>query len=310
MAEFNGKQGHWITTKEGKHIFIEEDAIDRQERQIAERKHNTEIATKEHRFSNNLTPATPTQTPKVDYSKIGTRTQAVQQFEKDTGVKVTFDPEDDKICTKTNLYMVLNTIAEMKQMYPTQLRFLKRLDAFNDPGSIFGVAMAQMTQDAVAINGVVYSRHNPHLENMYKQSTMGKNNYHPKGTTAKDIITHELGHIMFAEHLGRMNRRLTKHDFLDEYDYLLWAQGKGGGQGKTSKFVENEIVQALTKALGSAPQHNFLGYANPKFKNATAISGYATTNPHELMAEAVADYVANGDNASPYSKELVKILGM
>jgi hypothetical protein len=51
-----------------------------------------------------------------------------------------------------------------------------------------------------------------------------------------------------------------------------------------------------------------LGYANPKFKHPTAISGYAATNPHELMAEAVADYIANGNNASPFSKELVKIL--
>ena len=24
MAEYNGKQGHWVTTKEGRHLFIED----------------------------------------------------------------------------------------------------------------------------------------------------------------------------------------------------------------------------------------------------------------------------------------------
>lgn len=308
MAKFDTAHGHWVTTKDGRHIFISEDAIDKQEREIAERKHQTAIATAEHSFSNNLTPATPA--PK-DYSKIGTRTQAVQQFEQDTGVKVTFDPEDSTVCSKTNLYMVLNTVAEMKQKYPTQLRFLKTLNAFNDPGSIFGVAMASANNNDVNINSAVFSKHNPQLENMYKQSTMGNRNYHPKGTTARDVITHELGHIMFHEHLGRMTRRLNKgRDLGDEWDYLLWACKKGGGSGKTAKYVQNEMDMALTKALGSTPQHNILGYANPKFNHPTAISAYASTCPHELMAEAVADYVANGSKASPLSQELVKILGM
>lgn len=309
MAKLNDKHGHWITTKTGKHVFISEDAVDKQEREIAEREHQTRLATADHNYANAITPA-PTTSFK-DYSKIGTRTQAAQQFEQDTGVKVAFDPEDDSICTKTNLYMVLNTVAEMKQKYPQQLRFLKSIGSFNDPGSIFGVAMASANMNNIYINAPVFSKHQPQLQKMYASSTQGGNNYHPKGTTAKDIITHELGHVMFFEHIGRMNRRLTKHDLTDMYDVLTWSSSKSGkASGTTSKYIENEMTQALAKALGSTPQHNILGYANPKFKHPTAISGYAATNPHELMAESVADYVANGDKASPLSQELVKILHM
>ena len=300
MATFKGKEGRWITTKEGRHLFIEEDGVDRQERQIKERAQQTEQFTMQQ---NQL--ATP-----VDYSKSGSRSAAVQQFEQDTGVKVTFDPNDDKVCTKTNLYMVLNTVAEMKQKYPQQLRFLKSVDAYTDPGSILGVSMACANPNHIKINTEVFSKHNPQLQKMYASGTFGNTPYHPKGTTAKDIITHELGHVMFFEHLGRMNRRLTKHDFRDEFDYLTWANNKGGGTGKTATYVADEINKALATALGSQPKHNFLGYANPKFKHPTAISGYAATCPHELMAEAVADYMANGSNASPFSKELVKILNL
>lgn len=308
MSEYNGQKGRWITSH-GRHIFISDDPVEKQEREIAERRHQTQVATADHNYANAIPSNTPTPTVK-DYSKIGTRTQAVQQFEQDTGVKVAFDPEDNNLCTKTNLYMVLNTVAEMKQKYPTQLRFLKSIGSFNDPGSLFGIAMASANMNNIYINAPVFSKHQPQLQKMYAQSATGNMNYHPKGTTAKDIITHELGHVMFFEHIGRMNRRLTKHDLSDMLEVTMWSSSKGKASGTTSKYIENEMNQALTKALGSTPQHGILGYANPKFKHATAISGYATTNYHELMAESVADYIANGDKASPLSQELVKILHM
>ena len=47
MAEYKGKQGRWITTKEGRHLFIEEDAVDKQEREIKEREEQTKKFTAE-----------------------------------------------------------------------------------------------------------------------------------------------------------------------------------------------------------------------------------------------------------------------
>ena len=306
--KFNDKDGHWITTKDGKHIFIQEDLIDKQDREIKEQQKLTNDLAIQH---NQIQANQPTGQA-VDYSKVGTRSAAVVQFEKDTGLKVKFDPDDDNICTKTNLYMVLNTIADLKRRYPRQLRFLKAVGSYHETPSLMGgvsMAQANMKTNEIEIHDYVFSMHNPILEKMYKSSTVGGNNYHPKGTTAKDVLTHELGHIMFNEYIGRLNRRLTGHDWADMFDVSLWARNQqGAGSGTTAKYIQGEINKALTTALQATPQPNVLGYANPKFNHPTAISGYAAVNPHELMAEAVADYIANGPKASPLSKELVKLL--
>ena len=303
MAEYNGKQGRWITTKNGKHIFLE-DEVDKQEREIKAHEEQTENLTLENSIN--------VGSQAVDYSKIGSRQAAVAQFEKDTGLKVKFDPDDDNICTKTNLYMVLNTVGDMVRRYPRQLRFLKAVGSYHETPNILGgvsMARANMQTNEIEINDHIFSMHNPVLESIYKSSTGGNNNYHPKGTTARDVLTHELGHIMFNEYIGRKNRSLTNHDWADMLDVSEWARNKpGSGTGVTAKYIQGEVNKALATALQSVPQHNVLGYANPKFNHPTAISGYAATNPHELMAEAVADYIANGSKASPLSKELVKIL--
>lgn len=43
MAEFNGKKGRWVTSKTGRKVFIEgeEDLVDKQSREIAEREKTT-----------------------------------------------------------------------------------------------------------------------------------------------------------------------------------------------------------------------------------------------------------------------------
>ena len=48
------------------------------------------------------------------------------------------------------------------------------------------------------------------------------------------------------------------------------------------------------------------GLVNSQLK--AMVSGYATKNNSECLAECVADYVANGENASILSKEVWKIL--
>lgn len=54
MAEFNGKQGRWVTVK-GKHLFIEdgkqEDLIDKQEKEISQRAEQTKALNDEKKSS-------------------------------------------------------------------------------------------------------------------------------------------------------------------------------------------------------------------------------------------------------------------
>ena len=53
-----------------------------------------------------------------------------------------------------------------------------------------------------------------------------------------------------------------------------------------------------------------LGYKTRQEKTEVAnkLSGYATKNESELMAEAFADAFSNGDKAQAISKEIMKIL--
>lgn len=47
MAEYKGKQGRWITTKDGRHLFLE-DEVDKQEREIKESKARQDALNAEH----------------------------------------------------------------------------------------------------------------------------------------------------------------------------------------------------------------------------------------------------------------------
>lgn len=247
------------------------------------------------------------------YGSYPTRDAAVSAFEQNTGVKITFNYNDDKVITKTNLAMVLDTVADMKKRFPQQLQWLKSVGSYmQKPRRNGGLSMAQAsTSNDIAFNEYVFSMHNPQLNKLYDSSTSGNTPYHPKGTTAKDIITHELGHIMFSGYIRRINRRLANHDMFDLYDASQWVRSKGlrGGTGITATHIKNKVDQALRNALGATPtSKNVLRYANPRYGSSIAVSGYAATNIHELFAESVADYVANGVKASPLSKEIVKIL--
>lgn len=52
MAVFNGKEGRWVTTKDGKHVFIEgaEDPVEKQERDIKEQEERTKSLNAQNRI--------------------------------------------------------------------------------------------------------------------------------------------------------------------------------------------------------------------------------------------------------------------
>lgn len=85
-------------------------------------------------------------------------------------------------------------------------------------------------------------------------------------------------------------------------------------QGYEYKFQEtiawNECKKAkeiISEACKSAKKTaEGKGLRNAQLK--AAVSGYAQKDDSECLAEAVADYVANGENASILSKEVWKIL--
>ncbi len=117
------------------------------------------------------------------------------------------------------------------------------------------------------------------LKKMYEEDTRG--GFHPNGTTYENIMTHEVGHLITFE----LARKV----------------------GKPFKQFSEEVV---SKALSRAVAQEGGGWAGPSdyFRLAGAISDYAKKNPGETIAEAYADYRANGANASHLSKQIMKVL--
>ena len=127
---------------------------------------------------------------------------------------------------------------------------------------------------------------NPDIETKYARDVAS--GFHPAGTTAADIVTHEYGHVAHNMLLRKYPNGST---FL----------------GKTVS-TQNDAVSILTQ---TATQN-----ANKLTKQklgindwAKSISGYANSNKYEMVAEAFADFYANGNRAKTISKEIMKLLG-
>lgn len=119
-----------------------------------------------------------------------------------------------------------------------------------------------------------------HLKSMIMGNTTG---FHPKNTGLVETGSHEMGHIL---ELALINKN-------------------GGGVFAWNECTEaKSVVSEACKLAKKTPDGK--GKFNAELKK--EISGYAMKNASECMAEAVGDYIANGDNASILSKEIWKIL--
>ena len=119
-----------------------------------------------------------------------------------------------------------------------------------------------------------------HLKCMIQGNTTG---FHPKNTGIVEIGSHEMGHIL---ELALIN----KHN---------------GGVFAWSECTEaKKIVSEACKLAKKLPEGK--GKVNATLKR--EISGYAMQNASECMAEAVADYVANKNNASVLSRMIWNLL--
>ena len=116
-----------------------------------------------------------------------------------------------------------------------------------------------------------------HLSGMVMGATTS---YHPKNTGIFEIGAHEMGHIL--------------------EDWLAYKYN-GTYQELKNRIFARKIVQG---AYSRAKLTEGKNIAQMKAE----ISEYAGENLSECIAEAVSDYVANGENAALLSKEIWKRL--
>lgn len=117
--------------------------------------------------------------------------------------------------------------------------------------------------------------------------------FHPTGTKSDHIFTHESGHIL--------EKALIDKKYADD---IYGKMSALTGRTEAKRVVKNAVKQIKKAPEGKGAKTSDL---------ISQISRYATTNRSETLAEAVADYRANGAKAKPLSRaiwaELKKELG-
>lgn len=128
------------------------------------------------------------------------------------------------------------------------------------------------------------------LANSYARDVSTR--WHPEGTNERHIATHELGHLLEG---AMVHLRHTDPGYYGTLDRInAWNKHKYATQ------VVSEAARAVKKTAQGR------GLTNDQL--VSQVSRYATKNRSETLAEAVADYRANGLNAKPLSIEIWKVL--
>lgn len=130
------------------------------------------------------------------------------------------------------------------------------------------------------------------LSSMIQGNTTG---FHPKNNDLLTTGSHEMGHLL-ERTLIEKSMRSGKYTF----GVIEWNKC-----GEAKRVVSEASKNAKKSPEGKNPS---TGKAYRNFELTAQVSGYAMQNSSECLAECVADYVANGENASILSKEVWKIL--
>ena len=116
----------------------------------------------------------------------------------------------------------------------------------------------------------------------------GTTGFHPKNTGVLETGSHEMGHLLERALIEQSGSEDT-YSKLDQWRKCTQAKSVVSDACKRAKKTEEGR-----------------GLINSQLK--AQVSGYATADASECLAECVADYIANGEKASILSREVWKIL--
>lgn len=157
--------------------------------------------------------------------------------------------------------------------FPNAGRFLTEFD-IKDSGVMCATYIGNINFNAKYFNDV------KNLQCMIQGNTTG---FHPKNTGIVETGSHEMGHILERALIDKNGGNVS------DWNNCTYAK----------KIVQEACKSAKKTAAGK-------GKLVAQLEE--EISEYATRNKSECLAEAVADFIANGKNASVLSREIWKIL--
>lgn len=180
---------------------------------------------------------------------------------------------------------VQSVIDKNPEMYST----LQTITVYDNAGNAF----AGTNGSTLSINPSYYQS-NTELDSKYASSVAS--GFHPAGTTSRDIMAHELGHIANWKLLGTIYSSNSFMELINKRDD--WAKNK-----TASKIVSEAARQVKSnwRQLGFSKSPTIAELKR-------SISTYATYNSAETIAEAWGDYHANGSNAKPMSRAIYEII--
>ena len=210
------------------------------------------------------------------------------------------------------LETVLDTIGSQIDEYGKDAFVLNSIQMRNDIHFAEN-AMAQVSKEGeLQLNPNYFLRPKEELDSVMNDC-YENNQFHPKGD-ASSIIVHELGHARWDKALVDMADYygVKQDEFEAMYDLCLkdtftgmtdWDMEDRDGAYKALIVKLNEFANDINasdymkKRWEGNPYFSLAQLVNPERNYDDAISTYATTNIHEMMAEAWADYHYNGEEA-------------
>jgi hypothetical protein len=117
--------------------------------------------------------------------------------------------------------------------------------------------------------------------------TVIRYNFHPEGSSIGNALSHIMGHLM--------ERTLVNRIYPDPDDFMRVIAWK---LGAVARVIYKEAKAELAEETGEALPSDL--------ELRLGISECATINLSETLAEAMADYAANGEKANPLSIKMVE----
>ena len=181
-------------------------------------------------------------------------------------------------------------IATLQAKYPEFKGAVQELKTASSKRALAYVETSSDGSMKLAVSSYHYGRGLKSVADSYEIGV--KHGFHPKGTTAKDIITHEYGHVYANIQTKNQYGVAAKHTISmvdDRFNFIV---------SRKSNAWDTKVRNEAAKSLNTSPR-----------ALAEKISKYAKTNAAETFAEAFAEF--NGSsNPRPECIAIMKAAGI
>lgn len=200
--------------------------------------------------------------------------------------KIRVNTDSLKECDLETVKKACEGVEKIVSEFPHAQDYFHEITGENNMGNAYASASYY---GIIKLNSKKYGS-DPDLEASYERDV--KANFHPVGTTAKHITSHEAGHIL-------------ERALIDKFEN---GEGVIGERSKIQAWNRHTYSGGVISEATKNAKKTAGGKGKRKNQLIAEVSGYANKNRAETLAECVADYAANGDKAKPLSIEVHKIL--